>query len=139
MAMSAGGGGALTSEPNVTPMIDVLLVLLIIFMVVIALGRTAMDIQIPPIDTASKSSDVSTQIVLQLKDDGSYWINGHEHPKAELSQAFHDIYDPRPSKLLFVKPDPNRLYGDVIEAMDIARGAGVEVIGFTPIEANGGK
>jgi len=47
---------------------------------------------------------------------------------------FHELYDTRPAKLLFIKSAPNRRYGDVVEAMDIARGAGVQVIGFTPAE-----
>ncbi len=137
MAMSTGAQGGLNSEPNVTPMIDVLLVLLIIFMVVIALGRTAVPIQIPPTDTATRSSDVSDQIVLELRDDGSYWINGTQYPKTGLPTAIQQIFQDRPAKLLFLKPGQNRIYADVINAVDVARGAGVEVVGFTPIESNG--
>ena len=136
MAMSTGGGGGVSSEINVTPMIDVLLVLLIIFMVVIAMGRTGVPIQIPPTDTASRNSDQSTQIVLELRDDGSYWINGTQYGKADLSSGIKQIFDQRPVKLLFLKPGQNRIYSDVIGAVDVARGSGVEVIGVTPIEAN---
>jgi biopolymer transport protein ExbD len=50
----------------------------------------------------------------------------------QLEQAFHQIYDPRPAKLLFIKAAPTRKYLDVMQAMDIAHGAGVQVIGFTP-------
>jgi biopolymer transport protein ExbD len=137
MAMSTGAQGGLNSEPNVTPMIDVLLVLLIIFMVVIALGRSAMPIQIPPTDTATRSSDVSDQIVLELRDDGTYWINGTQYQKPGLGAAIQQIFQDRPAKLLFLKPGQNRIYADVINAVDVARGAGVEVVGFTPIESNG--
>lgn len=137
MSMSTGGGGDVTSDINVTPMIDVLLVLLIIFMIVQALKRAAIDIQIPPIETGAKSNAPSTQIVLELRDDGSYVINGQAPtPKAQLDRKFHEIYDQRPAKLLFVKPGQNRVYADIIEAIDIARGAGVAVVGFTPIESN---
>jgi len=55
---------------------------------------------------------------------------------SQLDQAFHQIYDPRPAKLLFIKAAPNRKYLDVMQAMDIAHGAGVQVIGFTPAEQN---
>ena len=137
MAMSTGGGGGLSSDINVTPMIDVLLVLLIIFMVVIALGRSAVPIQIPPTDTATRNADQSTQIVLELRDDGTYWINGTMYPKENLANGIKQIFEPRPVKLLFLKPGQNRIYADVIYAVDTARGAGVEVIGVTPIEANG--
>ncbi len=136
MAMTTGGGGGVSSDINVTPMIDVLLVLLIIFMVVIAMGRTGVPIQIPPTDTATRNTDVSTQIVLELRDDGSYWINGKEFSKADLAAGIKEIFDQRPVKLLFLKPGQNRIYKDVINAVDTARGSGVEVIGVTPIEAN---
>lgn len=136
MSMSTGAaGGEVTSDINVTPMIDVLLVLLIIFMIVQALKRAAMDIQIPPVETAARPQVQTTQIVLELRDDGTYVINGQAPtPKTQLDRKFHEIYDQRPAKLLFVKPGPNRIYRNIIEAIDIARGAGVEVVGFTPVE-----
>ncbi len=137
MAMSTGGSGGVNSEINVTPMIDVLLVLLIIFMIVQALKRAAVDIQIPPVATGALSSGPSTQIVLELRDDGTYVINGQAPtPLAALDAQLHEIFDQRPAKLLFVKPGQNRVYGEIIEAIDIARGAGIEVIGFTPAESN---
>ena len=137
MSMSAGSSGGVNSDINVTPMIDVLLVLLIIFMIVQALKRAAIDIQIPPVDTGVITPQTnSNQIVLQLLANGNYAINGTPYTKAQLEQGFHTIYDARPAKLLFVSPDPTRVYGDLIEAIDIARGAGVQIIGFTPIEAN---
>jgi len=134
MAMAAGGGGGLNSDINVTPMIDVLLVLLIIFMIIQPLNRQTIPIQVPPPQTAAPSSAPSTQIVLELRDDGSYAINGQLVPKDQLDAQIHSIYDARPVKLLFVKPGLNRVYQEVIEAMDVARGAGVQVIGFTPAD-----
>jgi len=126
MAMSAGGGnpGEVSSEINVTPMIDVLLVLLIIFMITQPLSRMAMDVQVPPPDTPQTNQQPSFQIVLELRDDGSYAINTQVYPKDQLDAQLHAIYDARPAKLMFVKAGPNRIYQDVIEAMDIARGAG---------------
>jgi biopolymer transport protein ExbD len=133
MAMSTGGGGGVQSEPNVTPMIDVLLVLLIIFMVVQAMSRVVMKVQVPPPTTAAAKGP-SDQIVLEIKDDGTYAINGTAVPQDQLGAQIHSIFDPRPVKLLFVKPGPNRIYQDVIDAMDVARSSGVEVIGFTPAD-----
>jgi len=135
MAMAAPSGSGVTSDINVTPMIDVLLVLLIIFMITQPLSRMALDVQVPPIETATKSTAASNQIVLELGDDGGYSINAQPVPKDQLDTQFHSIYDNRPAKLLFIKPGTSRIYQDVIEAMDIARGAGVQVIGLTPIEA----
>src|SRR2546425_6712556 len=55
-------------------------------------------------------------------------------PYTTLFRSFHELYDQRPAKLLFIKSAPNRKYGDIVRAMDIAKGAGVQVIGFTPAE-----
>ncbi len=132
MAMSAGGAqGGVSSEPNVIPMIDILLVLLIIFMISLPLSRMITAVQVPP-PVQSTSTAPSTQIVLQIAEDGSYAINGQPVPADQLATQIHAIFDPRPAKLLFIKAAGNRKYQDVIDAMDIVRGAGIEVIGFTP-------
>jgi biopolymer transport protein TolR len=130
--MSTGGRGEPQAEPNVVPMIDILLVLLIIFMITQPLSRMAMDVQVPPEETAEATEPSRDQIVLELPDGGGYAINSQPVPKDQLDSQFHAIYDQRPAKLLFIKAGPNRIYQEVIEAMDIARGAGVQVIGFTP-------
>ena len=136
--MAAGGSaapGEVNSEPNVIPMIDIMLVMLIIFMVSQPLARQAIDVQVPPLETATKSNAQSNQIVLELTADGGFAINTQPVPKDQLDTQIHAIYDSRPAKLMFIKSAPDRTYQDVIEAMDIARGAGVQVIGFTPREA----
>ena len=141
MAMATGGGGGgVNSDINVTPMIDVLLVLLIIFMIIQPLNRQTISIQVPPPQTNQSSTPNPNQIVLEIKDDGTYAINGQPCPKDQLEAQMHSIYDPRPTKLLFVKPGLNVIYQDVIDAMDVSRGAGVQVIGFTPadVPASGG-
>ena len=138
MAMGVGGGGGLTSDINVTPMIDVLLVLLIIFMITLPLSRRAFDVQVPPVQQQRPQKSQSNQIVLELTADGGYAINKQSYAFAQLDAAFHQIFDTRPAKLLFIKCAPNRKYGDVVQAMDIAHGAGVQVIGFTPAEGQPG-
>ena len=133
--MAGGGGnvpGQVTSEPNVIPMIDIMLVLLIIFMISQPLSRQVMEAQVPPPETAAVSKAPSSQIVLELTEDGGYAINSQPVPKDQLDTQIHAIYDNRPAKLMFIKSAPDRLYQEVIEAMDVARGAGVQVIGFTP-------
>ena len=135
MAMSTGAGrGGFTSEPNLTPMIDVLLVLLIIFMVIVPTARKAIDVQLPdptPAPTASPNTD---QIVLEVQKDGSYLINKQPVPGGVqgLSTMLHSTFDARPEKIMFIKGDPAAKYQQIIQAMDIARGSGVLVIGITP-------
>jgi biopolymer transport protein ExbD len=135
MAMSAGSAKGVVSDINVTPMIDVLLVLLIIFMITQPLARKALDIQVPPANSTQQSTAANNQIVLELADDGSYAINSQPVPKGQLDAQIHAVFDNRPAKLLFIKAGRNRIYQDVVDAMDVARGAGVQIIGFTPKEA----
>ena len=135
MAMTTGNSGGVQSDINVTPMIDVLLVLLIIFMITQPLSRKAIDIQVPPPNSTTQSTAASNQIVLELTDNGGYAINSQPVPKDQLDAQIHAVFDNRPAKLLFIKAAPNRIYQDVIDAMDVARGAGVQIIGFTPKEA----
>jgi biopolymer transport protein TolR len=133
MAMSAGKTGALTNDINVTPMIDVLLVLLIIFMMVIPMSRKALDLQLPdPTPQPESNSPPPSQIVLEVLPGETFKINSQPVTKAELGKKLKEIYDPRPDKIIFVKGDPKVKYSDVITAMDVARGAGVKVIATTP-------
>jgi biopolymer transport protein ExbD len=133
MAMSTGGGGGLTNEINVTPMIDVLLVLLIIFMMAIPMLRKAIDVQIPdPTPQQAVTTPPSDQIVLQVLPDGKFKVNSEEVAADNLGNFLKDLYDPRPEKIIFVKGDPKVKYQEVVHAMDVARGAGVKVIGIPP-------
>ncbi len=133
MGMSAGGSaGGLNSDPNVTPMIDVLMVLLIIFMIIVPSSRKAIDVQLPDPNPQPSTATNSSQIVLSVHPGGQYEINKEPATSATLASRLKQIYDPRPDKIIFIKGDPNVTYQDIIHAMDVARGAGVKVIGFTP-------
>jgi len=132
MAISAGGGGGLTNEPNVTPMIDVLLVLLIIFMLVVPMARKAIDVQLPDPTPQPASTVQPDQIVMEVCKNGTYSINKQVVPKEQLASKLKEIYDPRPDKIIFIKGCPEAKYQEVITAMDVARGAGVKVIGVPP-------
>jgi biopolymer transport protein TolR len=134
MGMSVGGGGSgLTNEPNVVPMIDIMLVLLIIFMIMQPMMRKAVDLQLPdPQPAVATANQASDQIVLEVLPGGNFAVNKEPLTKDNLYTRLKAIYDPRPDKIIFVKGDPTVIYQDVIFAMDQARGAGVKVIGVPP-------
>jgi biopolymer transport protein ExbD len=133
MAGMSMGASGLKNEPNVVPMIDILLVLLIIFMVIQPLLRKAIDLQLPdPTVEPPKDQAKPDQIVLEVLPGGTFAVNKTPYTKDQLAAQLKAIYDPRPEKIMFVKGDGTVKYQDVIWAMDVARGAGVRVIGIPP-------
>jgi biopolymer transport protein TolR len=116
------------AEPNVTPMIDVLLVLLITFMVALPLQRRAMTSQLPP-DEATSSTHAAG-IVLEVGPGGRYAVNGRPIRAPRLTTELEAIYRGRPDKTLIVKGDRSARYQEVVTAVDVARGAGVTVVGI---------
>jgi biopolymer transport protein TolR len=133
MSMAAGGSAGLSNDINVTPMIDVLLVLLIIFMAVLPSMRKTIDIQLPdPNPTVAPANAKSDQIVLEVKPGNVFSINSEVVPRENLAARIKSIYDGRPEKIIFVKGSPGVKYADVIFAMDVSRGGGVKVIGIPP-------
>jgi biopolymer transport protein ExbD len=119
-----------SAEPNVTPMIDVLLVLLIVFMIVVVQVHHSMDVVLPqPCATGCDGGDA---IVLEILPGPTYRLNGSPIPPANLRARLTSVYAGRPTKIIQVAGVPGVRYDDVMAAMDLAKSAGVTVIGITP-------
>src|ERR1035441_3045933 len=130
MSMSMGGGGV-KAEPNVTPMIDVMLVLLIIFMIVIP-QLNAGFVAIPPQAQNLKPHPEEEQDqVLGIDKDGQYYLNKKPVPNADLGDKLKEIYNSRSTdKVMYLKAHRDLKYEKVLDAIDIAAHSGVRVTGM---------
>ncbi len=119
------------AEINVTPLIDVLLVLLIIFMIIIPQRSTGLASQIPhPADNASNAP--SRDIVVRVGDDRSLKINSEPVAWTELDRRLQEIFASRPGGVLFVDGAPQADFEDVARVLDTARGAGIAKVALMP-------
>jgi biopolymer transport protein ExbD len=133
MSMAVGGKkGGPQSEINVTPMIDILLVLLIIFMVVQQGLQKGMPVQVPPVENSDEPAQAIDQIVLSINPGGQYDVNTEVIPAANLQARLTEIFAPRQRKVIFVKGAENITYGDIIFGIDAARAAGITIVGLVP-------
>ena len=135
MAMTTGGGGGYSSDINVTPMIDILLVLLIIFMVIVPVTPKGLDAMVPqpPKDKQQENKSDRTIVVQILYRAGAlptYKINETDVSKQELLPKLTDIYANRAERIMFVKGDDKLDYRFVAEVIDIGRSASVDHIGL---------
>ena len=128
--MKVGGSGALASEINVTPMIDVLLVLLMIF-ILTAQIRMLLPLQVPPPAVVARRP-AGPQVVVDLKADGSYVLNGERLTPRGLAVRLGQQYGGTGRQVLYVRVAPGRRSKEVIAVIDLAKGAGVPVIGYMP-------
>ncbi len=134
MGMAVGGGGSgARADINMTPMIDVLLVLLIIFMVITPLtpkGLEAMVPQPPPPNSPPPPPDQDRTVVIVIEKDRSIKLNQESVLEANLQKRLEDIFKTRAERVVFVKGDPELDFMYVARAIDIAKGAGLDKVGL---------
>ena len=132
MGFAAGGGkGQVRSDINITPLVDVVLVLLIIFMVMTPILLKQLDVKVP-----EKSDNVEvtpqlgpTPVVLKVNAAGELFLNNEPVSRAQLADRVREVLVPRSEKLVFFDVEDDANYGLVVEAMDTCRGAGAKTLG----------
>jgi biopolymer transport protein TolR len=131
MAMTTGGGGGQTADINVTPLIDVLLVLLIIFMVITPVVQMGYLVRVPPKAPAGlPPSAVNDQIILRLLPDNRILINKDDVPPEQFPQRIHDLLHGNTSKMIFFAGSRDVDYDTTMKFLDVARANGAKNIGI---------
>ena len=131
MSMDVGSSGGIKSEINVTPLVDVVLVLLIIFMVIQPMLQMGYEVETPPeVKSATPPPQNSEQVIIRMDADGKTFINKAEIPRTQFAERLRTAMTGREKKLAFFAADGELSYEKVVEFMDLCRNNGAQNLGI---------
>jgi len=140
MGMDVGEQSGALSSPNIVPLIDILLVLIIIFMVITPLIPKGLDTLVPqPNPNQKQDVELEKTVVVQISKDGKVKINQDDSNWEQLGPRIEQIFKERAEKIAFVKGDNEAMFQDVAKAIDIMRGAGIDKIGLITAKLEAGQ
>ncbi len=129
MAISVGQEGDVKSEPNVVPLCDVLLVLLIIFMVVTPLVQKGVDLRLPTALNTMGMPD-NLEVVLAIRKDGTFYVNQEQATEETLQTLLEEAFMTARDKRLYLRADQDLEYGKIVDIIEMLKNSGVEVVGI---------
>jgi biopolymer transport protein TolR len=138
MAFDAGQRGKYVSQINVTPLVDVMLVLLIIFMVTAPIIQQGVEVSLPKVKAAALKS-TEQEFVVSVTRDGDTYLNDRKLAPAELTDKLQAISQTRPDLQVFIRADDQVAFGEVIRTMAAIKAAGVENVGMVTQEPAGSE
>ena len=130
MSMQIGSNTGVKSDINVTPLVDVMLVLLIIMMIIAPLLQKGVDVRLPIAINSASKPETQDQTVLGIKADKTVWINGIEVRREELRARLDAILETKKEKLILIKADEDAPYSAIMDTMDTLRASGIEDVGL---------
>ena len=131
MSMDVGGSkGGIKSDINVTPLVDVMLVLLIIMMIVAPLLQKGADVKLPLAANTADKPETQDQTVVAIDRTDRYFVNGLPVRKEELRQKVEEVLETKKERIILIKADVDARYSAVMDAMDEMRAAGIEDMGL---------
>jgi biopolymer transport protein ExbD len=146
MAMDTGGGkGGLKADINVTPLVDVMLVLLIIMMLIAPMLQKGVPVTLPTASNGTQKPDTQDQTVVSIDSRNQFWVNGLPYSKEEFASRVQTALEDKKEKIVLIKADTDAKYQAIMEAMDALRAAHIEDVALItdpknpPQGSTGGK
>ncbi len=130
MAMDLGSKGSLKADINVTPLVDVMLVLLIIMMLIAPMLQKGVNVKLPEAGNTVDKPDTQTQTVVAIDSANQFWVNGLQVDKGSFADKVKAVLEDKTERVVLIKGDQDALYSAIMQAMDDLRKAGIEDIGL---------